>query len=70
MEQLVQKLVDELGLDETIARQAIQIVLGMLKDKFPEPIAGQIENFLNTGEVAESGDNGIMGTISGLFGKK
>ena len=74
MDMIVKQLSDQLGLDEAIARQAVVIVIGMLKDKFPEPIAGRLGALLE-GENVDGGDdadsgNDIMGAIGGLFGKK
>ncbi|GAB5492515.1 MAG: hypothetical protein Phog2KO_27300 [Phototrophicaceae bacterium] len=72
MDMIVKQVSDQLGLDEAIARQAVVIVVGMLKDKFPEPIASQLNAFLEGGEIGtgDDADGGIMGTIGGLFGKK
>lgn len=71
MDLIVKQLVDQLGLDEAIARQAVTIVLGMLKDKFPEPISSQIDAMLTgEGSANNNTDSGIMGALGGLFGKK
>ena len=70
MDALIQQLVDELGLDEAAAKQAITIVLSMVKDKIPAPLAGQLENLLDGGELDEQAGGGIMDVIGGLFGKK
>lgn len=77
MDELIKKMVEELNLDEAVAQQAVEMVLNMVKDKLPEPIAGQIENLLN-GEnfdlsslnLDDDAADGIMGALGGLFGKK
>ena len=71
MDMIVKQLVDQLGLDEAIARQAVVIVISMVKDKLPAPIAGRLDGLLE-GEEMDGGDSagGIMGAIGGLFGNK
>ena len=79
MNDLVKKLVEQLGLEEAVAQQAVGIVLGMVKDKLPAPIAGQLENLLDGGDpdafmsqLGGGGNNagGIMSMLSGLLGGK
>lgn len=81
MNDVIKQLVDQLGLDEAVAQQAVEIVLGVLKDKLPAPIADQLENMLDGGDPDElmaqlgggdsaGGAGGIMGMLSGLLGKK
>ena len=78
MNDLIKQLVDQLGLDEAIAKQAVEIVLSVVKDKLPAPIDEQLENLLEGGNVDElmaqlsSNENagGIMGLLGGLMGKK
>ncbi len=72
MDDLIKLLVSKLGLSEDMARQAVTLILGQLKDKLPAPIASQLEGLLN-GDVDLSdlgGDEGLMGKIGGLFGGK
>lgn len=78
MNDLVKMLVDQLGLDDAVAQQAVQIVIGFVKEKLPAPIADQLEGILDGGDPAEmmsqlgGGDSagGIMGMLSGLLGGK
>jgi len=79
MNDLVKQLVDQLGLDEAIAKQAVGIIMGVLKDKLPAPIADQLENMVEGGDTGdlmaqlgggEEGSAGIMGMLGGLLGKK
>jgi hypothetical protein len=55
------------GISEQQAQQAVEIVVGFLKDKLPEPLAGQIEGALE-GNLSGLGDLGDM--AGGLLGKK
>jgi uncharacterized protein (DUF2267 family) len=67
MDELIQLVADKVGLSEAQAKQAVDTVLGFLKDKLPAPIAGQIEAALE-GDVSGLGD--VAGSLGGLLGKK
>lgn len=72
MDDIIRKLVQQLGLSEDIARKAVELILGQLEDKLPQPIAGQLEGILN-GDVDLKdlgGDEGLLGKLGGLFGGK
>ena len=72
MDDIIRKLVQQLGLSEDIARKAVELILGQLEDKLPEPIASQLEGILN-GDVDLNdlgGDEGLLGKLGGLFGGK
>ncbi len=43
MDELVKLVVQKTGIPEAAAKQAVEVVLGFLKEKLPAPIAGQIE---------------------------
>jgi hypothetical protein len=60
MEELVKLVVQKTGVSEDVARQAIGIVLGFLKEKLPAPIAGQID-------AVVSGSN-PLGGLGKMFG--
>jgi uncharacterized protein (DUF2267 family) len=46
MDELVQLVSQKTGLSEEMSRQAVEVVLEYLKEKLPEPIAGQLDNVL------------------------
>lgn len=60
---LVSRVSEKTGLSEEQSKQAAEAVIGFLKERMPEPIAGQIDNYLS-GE----GGGGITGSISNLAG--
>jgi uncharacterized protein (DUF2267 family) len=66
MDELVKMVTDKVGISEAQAKQAVNVVLGFLKDKLPEPIAGQLEAALK-GDL--SGLDDLVGGLGGLFGK-
>ena len=67
MDELVKLVTDKVGISETQAKQAVEIVLGYLKENLPEPIAGQVEAALE-GDL--SGLAGLAGGLGGLLGKE
>lgn len=80
MDELVKLVSEKLGLSESVARQAVTLILGQLKQHFPAPIAGQIDKLLEgSAGLSELGnldlgnlDQGsdLLGKLGGLFGKK
>ena len=65
MDELLKAVADKTGLPADKAQGAIDAVLDFLKDKLPEPIAGQLENFIGGGD----GDSGEGGGIGDLLDK-
>ena len=73
---IIKMVAEKAGIGEMQAQIAVSVVTGMLKDKLPAPIAGQIDSLLGTGGGdASEGDGGIMdkagdmlGGIKGMFG--
>jgi hypothetical protein len=62
MDELVKLVSEKVGINEEQARQAVETVVGFLKEKLPEPLAGQLE-------AALEGDLGDLGGLSGSIGK-
>jgi hypothetical protein len=68
MDELVQRVVAKTGISEDQAREAVNTVIGFIKEKLPPQFAGQVDNFINTGRLG--GMMGGMGKLGGMFGKK
>lgn len=66
MEEMLQQVMERAGLDEEKAQQAIDAMMDFLKDRLPEPIAGQLESLL--GGEDGGGLDDIMGKLGGLLG--
>lgn len=67
MNELVNQIVEKTGIPADKAQQAIQIVAGFVKQKFPE-IGGQIDSVLGTGrQTGAAGDS--SNPLSGIGGK-
>lgn len=62
MDELVKLVSEKVGINEEQARQAVETVVGFLKEKLPEPLAGQLESALE-------GDTGDLGDMAGSIGK-
>lgn len=69
MEDLLKTVQEKTGLDVSQAQGAIEAVLGFLKDKLPEPIAGQLDNLIGgDGDGGGLDLGGIADMAKGLFG--
>jgi hypothetical protein len=69
MDQIINLVKDKSGISAEQSKQAVDTVLGFLKDKLPAPIAGQIDGILSGEGVADSvGD--IATGASDLLGTK
>ena len=67
MDELIKLVTQKAGISEAQAKQAVDTVLGFLKQNLPGPLAGQIDAVLK-GDMSGLGD--IAGSLGGLFGKK
>jgi hypothetical protein len=77
MEELIKLVSQKTGIPEATAKTAVETVIDFLKDRLPEPLAGQVENLLKGGDAGDMlenlGDLGDLGDLAkglgGLFGK-
>lgn len=65
MEELIRQVTERTGISPEQAQTAVTTVLGFLKTRLPEPIAGQLEGFLGGGAGA-AGD--VVGGLGGAAG--
>lgn len=65
MDELIKLVADKAGITEAQAQQAVDAVLGFLKEQLPEPLAGQIDALLK-GDM--SGLQGLLGGLGGNLG--
>jgi uncharacterized protein (DUF2267 family) len=65
MEEIVKLVAERAGISEEAARKAVEIVVSVLKERLPAPLAGQID-------AALSGSGGIdVGSLGkGLLGRR
>ncbi|HEX8652113.1 MAG TPA: hypothetical protein VF708_14830 [Pyrinomonadaceae bacterium] len=78
MNELIKQVSERTGISEDKARTAVETVVGFLKERLPAPIAGQVDNVLNSsaGAIGSAGDSiadkagDALGGLGGMFGKK
>jgi hypothetical protein len=81
VDELVNMISSKVGISPDQSRQAVDMVLGFLKDKLPAPIASQVEGVLSgsggeTGDVAsqaasalgDQSSGGMMDQAKGMLG--
>ena len=74
MDELVRQVIEKTGISESQAQTAVTTVLGFLKNRLPEPIAGQLDGLVGgaggaVGGIADrAGD--VLGGLGGMFGGK
>jgi hypothetical protein len=69
VDELVKLVSQKTGLSEEMARTAVEIVIGFLKEKLPAPIAGQIDSVLGGADVTKGVEDLAKG-LGGILGKK
>lgn len=74
MEEIVKLVSQKTGLPEAQAKLAVDTVLGFLKTKLPQPLAGQLDGLLAGGGTPGGGTpdlgNLASSALGGMFGKK
>lgn len=72
MDELIKQVVERTGISEQQARGAVETVLGFLKNRLPEPIAGQLDGLVGgaggaVGGLADKAGD-VLGGLGGMFG--
>ena len=78
MDELIKQVVERTGISESQAQTAVTTVLGFLKNRLPEPLAGQLDGLLGGAAGAAGGLAGglggaagdVLGGLGGMFGGK
>ena len=69
MDELIKQVVERTGISEQQARGAVETVLGFLKARLPEPVAGQLDNIVGGAGGAAGGLADKAGDVlGGMFG--
>ncbi len=65
---IVKMVAEKAGIGEMQAQIAVSVISGVLKDKLPAPLAGQLDSIL--GGSSNDGDSGggLMDQASGMLG--
>lgn len=69
MDELVKAIAEQTNLPEAQARKAAEVAVNFMKEKLPEPLAGQIDNLLQNPALADNAEN-LLNLGKSLFGKK
>ena len=65
MDELKKQLAEKLGLSEDISDQAINMVLGFIKDKLPDGMQDMVDSAMS-GDMPDTDD--LLDKAKGLFG--
>jgi uncharacterized protein (DUF2267 family) len=67
MDEIVKLVSERVGISEDQASQAVELIVGQLKDRLPGPLGDQLEGALNGGGGDGDGDAGDA--LKGLGGR-
>ena len=72
MDELIKQVAERTGISEQQARGAVDTVLGFLKTRLPEPIAGQLDGLVSgaggaAGGLADKAGD-LLGGLGGMLG--
>ena len=68
MEELIRQVAERTGISEAQAQTAVTTVLGFIKARLPEPLAGQLDGLLGGAAGAAGGLAGQAGDLLGGLG--
>ena len=63
MDELIKLVSKRTGIDEGAAKQAVETVIGFLKDKLPAPIAAQIDGILGNPDLGKQAGDVLGGLL-------
>lgn len=72
MEQITKLVAEKTGMNETMARLAVDTVIGFLKERLPAPARGLLDTALAQGAGGAAGaavPSGLDGLLGGLLKK-
>ena len=69
-DQLITLVAQKTGISDDLVRQAVETVIGHLKDKLPAPLAGQLDSVLSGQGLTAQGLGQIGANLGGMLGKR
>jgi hypothetical protein len=69
MNELINQITQRTGISQNQAQQAVQVVVGFLKQRLPAPVASQLGSFVSGQGTQGTGQGGVMGQAQQSFGK-
>ncbi|HEX8150953.1 MAG TPA: hypothetical protein VF591_27460 [Pyrinomonadaceae bacterium] len=68
MDELIRQVVERTGISEAQAQTAVITVLGFIKGRLPEPLAGHLDSFLGAGAGGGAAPGGLGGAAGDVLG--
>ena len=68
MDELKAQLMEKLGLDESVSTQAIETVLGFVKDKLPENVGGMLDSVMSGEDATDGLMDAAKDKLGGMLG--
>jgi uncharacterized protein (DUF2267 family) len=68
MDEIVKQVAERAGISEDVARKAVEVVVAVLKERLPAPLAGQMDAALSGSGGGDAG--GLAKGLGGLLGKR
>lgn len=68
MDELVRMVAEKTGIGEDAARQAVNVVLGFLKERLPSQISGLLDTAASGKDASDQASDLLKG-VGGLFGR-
>ncbi len=69
MEDIVQEVVNRTGISEDNARKAVQVVVGQLEQRLPEPMGSQVKKHLSGKSAGGSSLGDAAKSAGSMFNK-
>ena len=68
MDEMIKAVAQTAGITPDQAKTAVETVIGLLKDKLPEPAKGMLDGVLGGGAGAADAAKGALGGLAGKLG--
>ncbi len=65
MDELIKQVTERTGISEAQAQTAVDTVVGFLKGRLPESLAGQLDSLIGSGASAAGNVAGAAGDVAG-----
>ncbi len=70
MDELIGRVTQNAHISNDQAKQAIEAVMGFLKDKLPPGVANEVNGVLNGKQFDQAALTGALNSLGGMFGGK
>lgn len=70
MNEIIQRLMERIGLPEDKVQTAVNTVIGFLKERLPEPLASLVDYFLDSSSEMPKSLGGLADNLGDMFGRR